>query len=363
MGDTAPVEDRQDLQRGDENDRVEQLQHDLIAVGLAPKGGADRKLGPRTLAKLDEWRINSGLRPLRETVSAATVQALHAAAELRRQVPTAPELPGDFALGAWLDRSAWYDPDDMIELAVGLVEAVSLFIHGLDDAKGKTFGTFRPLSVLEDITARYVDAGLEAHWTTWLNNDRAWLQDFEAKLLAHLAGSVVTGLHLDLEGPFSDASAAEVAYAADLLAAHLKVVYVTDYASVQKPSVGLVRALLERGVAVVLVPQAYSVSYTRYGGYKVTAKGTYHWPGVTQPEAMIQRRWGQLAELEGASVEMGIAAYKQSFAGLTPAQSMALQLNAAREYSPGRVWMWSLEMTRRVREAVLRWRANAVGVR
>lgn len=357
------LEQREDLERGEESARVLQLQHDLIAVGLPPKGGADGKLGPRTLATVDEWRINHGRRPLQETISALTVRELHAAAEFRRQVPSAPEPEGDFSLGAWIDRTAWWDPGDMIELAVGLVDAVSLFIHGLDDAKGSAFGTFRPLDVLEDITHRYVDAGLEAHWTTWLNNKRAWLKDFEAKLLKHLAGSVVGGLHLDLEGPFSDATDAEVEFAADMLASHLKVVYVTDYASVQAPTVKLVRALVERGVQVVLVPQAYSVAYTNYGGHKVTKKGTYHWPGVTQTEAMISRRWGQLAALEGTTVEMGVAAYKQSFEGLTPAQSMAIQLRAAREASNGRAWMWSLEMTRRVREAVLRWKANSVGVR
>jgi len=362
-------EDLVDLQSGAQGERVEQLQHDLIALDLPPRGGADGVLGGRTLAKVDAWRIRCGQKPLALTISASTIAAIHAAAEHRRQVPPPPDPPepGQLALGAWCDRSGLYDPDDMIELAVGLVDAVSLFVHGLDHARGPTFGSFMPLDRIESISQRYADAALQVHWTTWLSKHRPWLKSFRSTLLEHVRSSVVTGLHLDLEGPFGGASDDQVVYAADVVADGLQgtgiTVYVTDYASIQKASVKFIRALAAAGVRVVLVPQAYSVSYTNYGGHKITAPGTYHWPGVTQRACMIDRRWGQLLELgDQVDVEMGIAAYKQSFEGLTPAQSMAMQLDGAREYSSRRVWMWKLEMVRRVRSAVLGWKAAARGV-
>lgn len=315
-------------------DQIQALQTAINAAGYTPALTIDGILGPRTRAGM-RW-------------FAARAAAIE---EAPTRIPP---------LTAWLGRSGIYTPDRHVDALRGLVDEVSVFLHGLEHSAG---GWFERRSVATNRLIRYEAAGIRPVPMIWAFRPVSQPQQQVWREAVRMAHELRTDLEIDCEHTITRWQARDRAMVVGILQDERSRgwagrVRVNDYASLQAPTRDLILALRAAGLPVVGIPQAYSVdslSYTRDPA--PTAPGGIHWPGRTQEYAAAM--WAPVWEA-GAVRMMGIAAYKQNWRradqrGMDAEQSIRLQVRSAVLAGATRIPIWegrSLAAPGPVRETV-----------
>lgn len=246
--------------------------------------------------------------------------------------------------GAWAGRSALSNSTKQADKAkeLGLTD-VALFVTGLEH---RHFKLLRSGGSIGRAIRIFQDRGLRVHLTTWIRPSEVFITEMVRCLVPMCMEKGIASLDLDAESAWARDNIRGHRYYADLLENEILSydpegklpVGVNDYASLQ----ACTRHLAER--FDIIRPQAYSVSYVRYGdvgadGKRWTTPSSLHWPGRTQRYAMDEKLWGAFP---AKKLQMGLAAYKQNIRGYSPERAMIKCWDTAEELGAEMVWWWSL---------------------
>lgn len=322
---------------------------DFIDAGRTLRAaGSGRKVRPPSfrsdVAALQVW-LNTEGAGLEEDgkLGPATDAAL-----ARYGLPPATEVP---QLCAWVGRAWASEPKAMAEKAQELgLSRVSMFLNPLDGTG--IFSCFGSEARMVAALDAFASAGVGVDFTAWIWPRPSYVSGMQAAISDVLDEYRGVRLCLDCEGPWGRPAparerAAVVSALTDWLPAER--LMVTDYASIQEPTVTLCLP------GVTVVPQVYSVAETRNG---VTDPSSIYWPGRTQPYGMHPRRWGGM--LETCPLEMGLASYKPfpaspgGFSGSPGEWQVLTQVRAAMWYRPRRLWFWELTRMAPAHESTIR---------